>query len=56
MHAPDLYDGKVFTDFTDGVRHSEQIGFESIIERGRLAAESRPRKSFVLSSHAELFL
>jgi dienelactone hydrolase len=42
VHAPDLYDGKVFTEFTDGVRYAEEVGFDTIIERGRLAADSLP--------------
>ena len=40
MHAPDLYDGRIFTDLSDGVRYAEEVGFDTIIERGRLAAES----------------
>jgi dienelactone hydrolase len=41
VHAPDLYEGKTFTDLTDGVRHAEEeVGFDTIIERGRLAADS----------------
>ena len=42
VHAPDLYDGKIFTDLTDGVRYAEEVGFNTIIERGRLAADSLP--------------
>jgi dienelactone hydrolase len=42
VHVPDLYDGKIFTDLTDGVRYAEEVGFATIIERGRLAAESVP--------------
>jgi dienelactone hydrolase len=42
VHAPDLYDGKTFTDLADGVRYAEKVGFDTIIERGRLAAESLP--------------
>jgi dienelactone hydrolase len=42
VHAPDLYDGKVFTDLTDGVRYAQEVGFDTIIERGRLAADSLP--------------
>jgi dienelactone hydrolase len=42
VHAPDLYDGKIFTDLTDGVRYAEEVGFDTIIERGRLAADSLP--------------
>ena len=39
VHAPDLYDGKTFTELADGVGYAEQVGFDTIIERGRLAAE-----------------
>jgi dienelactone hydrolase len=39
VHAPDLCEGKTFTDLTDGVRHAEEVGFDTIIERGRLAAD-----------------
>jgi dienelactone hydrolase len=42
VHAPDLYEGKVFTDLTEGVRYAEEVGFGTIIERGRLAADSLP--------------
>jgi dienelactone hydrolase len=42
IHAPDLYDGKTFTELADGVGYAEQVGFDTIIERGRLAAESLP--------------
>ena len=42
VHAPDLYAGKIFTALTDGVRYAEQVGFDTILERGRLAADSLP--------------
>ena len=42
VHAPDLYDGKIFTDLTDGVRYAEEVGFDTIIERGRRAADGLP--------------
>jgi dienelactone hydrolase len=42
VHAPDLYDGRTFTELAEGVRHAEQIGFDTIIERGRLAADGLP--------------
>ena len=42
VHAPDLYDGKTFTELADGVGYAEQVGFDTIIERGRLAADSLP--------------
>jgi dienelactone hydrolase len=44
VHAPDLYDGKTFTELADGVSYAEQVGFDTIIERGRLAADSLPNE------------
>jgi dienelactone hydrolase len=40
VHAPDLYDGKIFTDLPEGVRYAEEVGLDTIIERGRLAADT----------------
>jgi dienelactone hydrolase len=43
VHVPDLYEGKTFTELTEGVRYAEEeLGFDTIIDRGRLAAESLP--------------
>jgi dienelactone hydrolase len=42
VHAPDLYDSKTFADLSDGVGHAEEVGFGTIIERGRVAADSLP--------------
>ena len=42
VHAPDLYDGKTFTDLADGADYAKQVGFDTIIERGRLAAAGLP--------------
>jgi dienelactone hydrolase len=39
VHTPDLYDGKTFTDLDDGVRYAQEVGFGTIGERGRLAAD-----------------
>jgi dienelactone hydrolase len=44
VHAPDLYDGKIFTELTDGIAYAEEIGFQTVIERARLAAESLPNE------------
>ncbi len=44
VHAPDLYDGKTFTQLSDGVGYAEQVGFDKIMERGRLAAGSLPNE------------
>jgi dienelactone hydrolase len=42
VHTPDLYEGKVFTDLTEGIGYAEQVGFGTIIERGRIAADGLP--------------
>jgi len=42
VHAPDLYDGKTFMELADGVAYAEQVGFETILEHGRLAADGLP--------------
>ena len=42
VHAPDLYDGMTFTDLDEGVAHSRDLGFETILERGRVAVEGLP--------------
>jgi dienelactone hydrolase len=42
VHAPDLYDGNTFSDLNDGVGYAKQIGFATVAERGRLAAEGLP--------------
>ena len=44
VHTPDLYDGKTFAALDDGVRYAREVGFETIIERGRLAAEDLPNE------------
>lgn len=40
--TPDLYGGATFDDLEAGVGHAEQIGFETIIERGVAAAAGLP--------------
>jgi dienelactone hydrolase len=42
VHAPDLYEGRTFATLADGVGHADEVGFDTIIERGRLAAEPLP--------------
>jgi dienelactone hydrolase len=44
VHAPDLYDGKTFADLDDGVGYAREVGFDTIGERGRLAAEGLPKE------------
>src|SRR6266545_632039 len=43
-HAPDLYDGRTFADLDDGVGYAREVGFDTIGERGRLAAEGLPNE------------
>ena len=42
VHTPDLYDGNTFTDLDEGVGYAREVGFGTIAERGRVAAESLP--------------
>ena len=42
VHTPDLYDGKTFTDLDEGVGYAKEVGFGTIGERGRKAAEGLP--------------
>jgi dienelactone hydrolase len=39
VHTPDLYEGRTSTDLDEGFGYAQQIGFDTISERGRLAAE-----------------
>ena len=40
--VPDLYDGATFETLPEGVAHAEQLGFGSLIERGRTAVVDMP--------------
>jgi dienelactone hydrolase/uncharacterized damage-inducible protein DinB len=42
--VPDLYDGKVFDTLDGGVAHAQEVGFDTILERGRAAAEGLPNE------------
>ncbi|MDQ3619146.1 MAG: dienelactone hydrolase family protein [Actinomycetota bacterium] len=44
VHVPDLYDGKTFTELDGGMGYAKQIGFDTIAERGRLAADGLPNR------------
>jgi dienelactone hydrolase len=44
VHAPDLYDDKTFADLNEGVGYAKAVGFETIAERGRLAADGLPNE------------
>ncbi|MBY8878185.1 dienelactone hydrolase family protein [Actinacidiphila acidipaludis] len=42
VHVPDLYEGRTFVSQEDGVAHARKIGFGTVVERGRAAAEGLP--------------
>lgn len=42
VHVPDLYEGRVFATREEGLAYAEEVGFGSILERGRRAAEGLP--------------
>ncbi len=44
VHAPDLYDGKTFTDLNEGVGYAKEVGFGKIQERGLAAADGLPNE------------
>ncbi len=42
VHTPDLYDGNTFDSLDEGIGYAKQVGFDTILERGRAAAEGLP--------------
>jgi dienelactone hydrolase len=44
VHTPDLYDGKTFAELDEGVAHAREVGFDTIFERVRLAADDLPNE------------
>ncbi len=42
VHTPDLFEGATFASIDEGLAHAQTIGFEVVVERGRLAAQSLP--------------
>jgi dienelactone hydrolase len=42
VHAPDLYDGRTFSDLKQGVAYAEKVSFPEIIRRGTDAAKELP--------------
>jgi len=42
VHTPDLYEGRTFDTLEDGVAHAHNIGFDTILQRGRAAATELP--------------
>lgn len=46
--VPDLFDGRSFAFREDGAAYVQQVGVETIIERGRAAASSQPAATVYL--------
>jgi len=44
VHAPDLYDGKTFTALDEGIGYAREVGFDTMQERGRRAADGLPNQ------------
>ncbi len=42
VHTPDLYEGRTFTSLDEGVAYARKVGFDVILERCRVAADSLP--------------
>ena len=41
-HLPDLYDGRTFDTLGEGIAYAEEVGFDTVIERGHAAAAELP--------------
>ena len=42
VHTPDLFEGRVFDSVEEGVAHAQELGFATVLERGRSAAAGLP--------------
>ena len=42
VHTPDLYEGRTFAELADGIANVQQLGFDTILARGRAAVEDLP--------------
>ncbi|MGY1884541.1 dienelactone hydrolase family protein [Blastococcus sp. SYSU DS0753] len=44
VHTPDLYGGRTFDTLQNGVAHAQEIGFGTVLERGRAAVAELPER------------
>jgi dienelactone hydrolase len=44
VHTPDLYDGETMTELAAGIAYAQQVGFDTIGERGSVFAENLPNE------------
>lgn len=42
VHVPDLFEGRAFGTVEEGVAHAQEIGFDTVLDRGRAAAQTLP--------------
>jgi dienelactone hydrolase len=42
VHLADLYEGRIFASLAEGLAHVREVGFDTILARGRTAAERLP--------------
>jgi dienelactone hydrolase len=42
VHIPDLYDGHTFETLDEGLAFMREVGFDTVLERGRTAGEALP--------------
>lgn len=42
VHVPDLYGGRTFEDLDAGIDFARSVGFDTLLENGRLAADGLP--------------
>ncbi|MGH3357845.1 MAG: dienelactone hydrolase family protein [Nocardioidaceae bacterium] len=42
VHVPDLYEGRTFDDLQAGIAHAQEVGFDTVAERGERAADELP--------------
>jgi len=42
VHVPDLYEGRTYAELSQGVDYAERVGFDTIVERGQIAAHGLP--------------
>ncbi|MBO3086599.1 dienelactone hydrolase family protein [Cellulomonas fengjieae] len=42
VHVPDLYDGHVFDDLESGLAYADEVGFGTVMGRGRATVEQLP--------------
>ena len=42
VHTPDVFEGQTFATLPDGIAHIQEIGFDTVLARGRSAVEELP--------------